>query len=255
MPEPINPYAAPATVEMHPKAAEWLGTPNESLRRTATGLGLVRTGLVLIIINILIGFVGGMLIAAGGGNLDTLRLFLFVLGAIAIIASILGLVGKVFCLSTPAETEAQGWIYAAVGAEVLSLLITAAAVAGLITEANQQTAGHVQQLLNIVAAITFVLFLRKLSMFIGRTDLAQRAMNLLILGAILVGLVLVAIFGGVLAMGNIQANGPQAAGQAMGGMAGLILIVGLGMLVIGLVALAKYLSLLADLKSAIITGR
>ena len=236
MQDPINPYAAPAAVEMHPKAAEWLGTPSPSLGRVANGLGLIRSGGILAIAAVAL-LVGGNI--AGQQRLitfDVFKMLLIVFFGMVIIGGILNLVGKVLCLSTPQETGAQGWIYTSVGTEVISLGIQLTSLFVPLPP----TAVQLQGLLNIVAAVTFILFLRRLGLFIGRTELAQRAVMWLVLGAVMFGVVVLFIV-----LNEPGRNGPLPAGYI-----GLLVV-----LVVLAVWVVKYLSLLADMKSAILTGR
>ena len=248
MQDSFNPYAAPTTLEMHPAASEWLGTPNESLRKVASGLGLIRTGLLLLITVMILFFVGGFFLAFNGGGRDLLPMLLVVFVVAVIVAQILNLVGSIFCLSTPPETGARGWIVASVVAEVLSMIISVATLLGVRTEAGP----GVQQLLGIIAGVTFLLFLRKLGLFIGRPDLAQRAVNLLIifavLFAIMIGSLVVTVMSVQMAIGGQQFRGPAVGPE-------ILIAIGLSVLILGLVALSKYLSLLADMKSAILNGR
>jgi hypothetical protein len=248
MQDSFNPYAAPTTLEMHPAASEWLGTPNESLRKVASGLGLIRTGLLLLITAVVLCFVAGLFAGfAGRGAAGMAQMMLIALIVAIIVAQILNLVGSIFCLSTPSETGARGWIVASVVTEVLSMIIS---LVGLVGIATQELSG-VQQLLGVVACVTFILFLRKLGIFIGRTDLAQRAVNLLILWGVLFAVVAGSV---VMAVADVMPNGgPGARGALPGGE--LLIVIVLSMIVIGLVAIVKYLSLLADMKTAILGGR
>jgi hypothetical protein len=244
----FNPYAAPTTLEMHPAASEWLGTPNESLRKVASGLGLIRTAVLLLVFVVIIFFVGCIFLGLNGGGRDTMQMLLVVFAVMVIVAQILNLVGSIFCLSTPQETGARGWIVASVVTEVLSMVISVGALLGV----RGDGASGVQQLLGIIACVTFILFLRKLGLFIGRPDLAQRAINLLILWGVLFAIIVGSIVLTVLAAQ--QANGGlRFARPAVGPE--ILIAIGLSMIVLGIVAVVKYLSLLADMKSAILNGR
>jgi len=231
---------------MHPRAAEWLGTPNASLRKVASGLGLIRIGLILTIFSVLVSFFGILMIGLVGAGAKALGTTALLFIGMVLVAQILNLIGSILCLSTPAATQARGWIVASLVAEVLSMIISLTTLTGQQFEESQR----VQQLLGIVAYVTFILFLRRLGVFIGRTDLVRRAINLLILWAVLIGLGLVLIAGTVL---SLQGNG-QFVGRSAG-MAGIVLFAGVSMFVVEIVALVKYLGLLADMKSAILTGR
>ena len=247
MQDSFNPYAAPTSLEMHPAATEWLGTPNESLRKVASGLGLIRNGLVLLILAVLLYFAGMAVIALGGVGRNALPMLTDIFEGMVFIGQIMNLLGSIRCLSTPPETQAKGWIVASVVTEVLSMILGLDRLTGKSSEAAQSA----QQLLGIIAFVTFILFLRKLGLFIGRTDLARCAVNLLILWAVLIGLSLALIASAFLLQ---QQNGRQMFGRA--GLGPEIAIVcGVTVLVLSIVALAKYLSLLADMKSAILRER
>jgi len=247
MQDSFNPYAAPTTLEMHPAASEWLGTPNESLRKVASGLGLIRNGLILLILGVLLYVVGMAFVVFGGAGRDALQLLTVLFEGMVFVGQIMNLLGSIRCLSTPPETRARGWIVASVVAEVLSMILGMDQLVGAKSEAAQSA----QQLVGIVAFVTFILFLRQLGLFIGRTDLARRAINLLILWGVLIGLSLALIASAFLLQ---QRNGRQMFGAA--GMGPEIAIVcGVTVLVLSIMALAKYLSLLADMKSAILNGR
>lgn len=234
MQDPFNPYAAPTTLEMHPKAQQWLDTPNESLRKVANGLGLIRTGAIVLILAMLLLFGGLVLININRGGVEDVKMLTLVFQVMAILGAILNLVGSIFCLSTPPESGARSWIFASVAAEVLSMVITAATLLGV----GMDNPLLIQQLLGIIAFVTLILFLRKVGLFIQRPDLARRAVDLLILWGVLIGLILV----------------PRVLGEAAIGRE-VTLAIAVMMLVLAIVALVKYLTLLSSTKSAILGGR
>jgi hypothetical protein len=248
MQEPINPYAAPSTTEMHSKAVEWLGTPSTSLRKVASGLGLIRIGLILTIFSVLVSVFGILMIGLGGAGANALGTTALLFIGMVLVAQVLNLVGTILCLSAPAETQARGWIFASLVAELLNMIPALAARLGLYSDS--EVAQSAELLLGIVAYVTFILFLRKLGQFIGRTDLAQRAVYLLLLGAVLVGLDMVFLASSVL---SVEVKGQL--GVRGAGMAGIALFAGVSMFIVEIVALVKYLGLLADMKSAILAGR
>jgi hypothetical protein len=230
----FNPYAAPTALEMHPKAQQWLDTPNESLRKVASGLGLIRTGVILLILTVVLFIVGIEVIHGNGLGPDAAQTLFLCFRVMLIVTAVLNLVGSIFCLSTPPESGARGWIFASVAAEVLSMVITVAELLGLYVE----NALLFQQLLGIIAFVTLIRFLRKVGLFIQRPDLARRAVDLLILWGVLIGLIV-----GSTALRD-AAIGPE-----------IGLAIAVVMLVLAIVALVKYLTLLSGTKSAILGGR
>ena len=87
-------------------------------------------------------------------------------------------------------------------------------------------------LCSLVAIILFVLFLKRVSEFVGRTDLADRAKTLLGLGGTVF---VVAIVGGGMAIAAPM----------------IVVLIGLILLVVALTMLILYLRLLRDLRLAI----
>src|SRR5438045_3198868 len=55
-----NPYASPTSADIHPVAAQWMGTPSPSLQRVANGLGMIFAGNILILVAV----IGGIGMAA-----------------------------------------------------------------------------------------------------------------------------------------------------------------------------------------------
>ena len=122
------------------------------------------------------------------------------------------LVGPIFCLSVPAETNAKGLIIGAVVLQLLNFSITVLSAAGV----NLGPFAPFAQMFGVLSAICFVLFMRRLSQFIGREDLASRAGRVLMLGLVTV----VAAIGSFFAMFTL---GPAAALLLLG-VAAMMLI-------------------------------
>ncbi len=164
-----NPYAPPSAAPS-PAGAEWMANDPAALSRTAFGLSLVYYGILLILLSIILFFALG---------------FVFGLAAILavpgfLIGSILMFVGPLFCLTVPAETNAKGLIITAVVLQIINI------VAVLLPFAGVDLAGFDSfvQIFSVLSSIFFVLFMRKLAIFIGREDLAKRASNILVGGLV-----------------------------------------------------------------------
>jgi hypothetical protein len=230
MQDEFNPYASPATSTMHPRAAEWLrSTDDPSLQKVAQGLGLIYNGTVTMIVVIIAGIFLALLMgfAAGGGG----AMMIIVIAALALLAAlIMIIVGTLMCLATPEETGAKGLIVASVALYAVGILLS---IVGALTRSElAQNAGG---LASLGGNITFLLFLKQLSQFIGAIQLVERAKLLLILLGVTIGLQLISF---VVALAGV----------------GAIALLALAVIVIGLVSLFLYLGLLNNLRQAIQSG-
>lgn len=229
MQDDFNPYAAPTSSTMHPRAAEWLRAGDPSLQKVARGLGMIYTGTITIILAILGGLILGLVMAfaAGGGG----GMFVFlVAGLAALIGIIMVIVGTLMCLATPEETGAKGFILASV---VLYIVGFCASVVGYLV--GSDPVSMVGTLASLAANILFLLFLKQLSEFIGAIPLAERAKLLLILWGVTVGLQIIVALGGFVQLPLL-------------GLLALVVVI------ISLVSLFLYLGLLDRLRKAIESG-
>ncbi len=251
--DPTNPYASPMATEMDPIAVQWLGTPSPSLTRVANGLGMIYAG---IVVALLAGIGGGILfgVLVAGQNLEAAQLVGFLIFAGTIIAWILNIVGNLFCLATPAETGAQGMIYASVASMGINLIITV----GVWLKIMPDGARNVQLLFGLISGVTFLIFLRRLALFIGRLDLANRARSILIwcAGLFLALVAALAIMIGSAGFAAFQAAAKGRAaelGNAAGGVAtgGFMILV---ILIAALITFVRYANLLTYLRKAILSG-
>jgi hypothetical protein len=95
-----------------------------------------------------------------------------------IAGTVLGLVGRIMCLSVPDNCAASNVIYAAVVCDVAALLITAA---GWVVDVPQLVSS-LSGLLPAVASILFLVFLKKIAAHIRGNVSEQRASIILKLG-------------------------------------------------------------------------
>lgn len=259
---------------------------SEPLRKVSTGFKLVYYGLVLVVLAVIIGIVGMAVLvgaavggAAGGGGggggggaggavAGGAVGLLLVVGGMAIIGSIVGLVGRFHCLAIPDDAgSAKPMIVTSVVLEVISLLssiVNTADNAGgnFIPAQVKMVTGAMGTIFSIVAAILFLLFIRSAAEYIRRPKLGDKAMSVLWLwvgtvGCYIAGVVVaVAGFAAAGAAGGGAggggagggAGGAAGAGAAAGGCIGGILM--LVALVLGLVALVKYARLLTEMSKA-----
>jgi len=152
-------------------------------------------------------------------------------------------------------------IVMSVGATLFALLLHF----GIYLKSLPSGANSLEGLLNIVAAVTFLLFLNRLGKFIGRYDLAKRATSILLwsilsFAALFVGVILfvssvgLAVFEALAAgQGNAQAQF-QAAIQRAGGSALLAIAFIFGSMLIMFITYIVYLMLLNRTRAAILSG-
>jgi len=193
--------------------------------------GLVLTVLAFIPIAFAVPFV-----MYGKPILDSLNpmllgLIMVGLGILLFVAFVLGLSGKVFCLTAPAEMRGKGAICLAAFLDLLAICI---AVGGRMV-VSPQVASDLQYFLMFVSLMCFLVFLRHLGDFMENHEFAKKASRLLILGAVLVLAVLLRRF--------CFSAVPVAA-----------VLFGILPIILGLVGLVLYSRLLLGMKNALRIG-
>jgi len=185
-------------------------------------------GIAIILLSVIGGIVLGMVFAAAGG---TLALFIpaALIGLGVIAGTITGLTGRIFCLDVPEETNARSLIYAAVICDAVAILVSIATWIPNVPE----SISSITNLLSLLATLLFIIFLKRIAKFIGRSELADRAQSILTLGIVLVAL----SFGTALLL------------FVVGPLAGLL---GFVVVVLGLVVFLRYVRLVLDLRKAIL---
>jgi hypothetical protein len=111
----------------------------------------------------------------------------------------------------------------------------------------------------MVSGITFMIFLRQMSLFIGRSDLAARARSVLVACIVLFGVFIGAVLLVVVSVGlefvRAIAAGQNPGGPVNGGaglaIGGLTIV---GVIIAGLIIFVRYTNLLMALRKAILAG-
>jgi hypothetical protein len=160
----------------------------DTFKYTRTGITLVYIGLVLIVLAIIAIPLSAVMRAVP---------LLFAVPALLVASSLLSMIGRILCLSVPKEVGAMGLIYAAVVCDVSSLF---AAVSPMIP--GLPNFSGFSGLLSLAAMVFFLIFLKKLAVFINDSESAARASSLLNLG---IGLVVVMVAMIVLPLVSLQA--------------------------------------------------
>jgi hypothetical protein len=184
MDEPVNPYASPEADITPVPLSEAMLTDLPGLRTTGIGLSLVYYGIIILLLTLIGTVPAGFLVA----SIPAIGFLVLAAGVVVLAASLMMFVGQVLCLAVPSQTGANVYIIVAVVMQIASFVQSFLPVI-------QQFAPRVRfsqpitlllNSLGVISLIFFVLFMRRLSLFLGRNNLARRARNLLIFSAILV---------------------------------------------------------------------
>ena len=218
--EEINPYAPPASMtgEVY-DAAKVFGSP-DALHRVASGLNLVYWGIAIILLST----IGGIFIVAAVGLAGGLLVLSGIVAGILV-----GLVGRVFCLSVPAATHAREIIYAAVAFDIVAVAMTLVRFVMLLPG----WCSDVANLLSFIATVLFVIFMKRVASFINQPGLADQAQGLITMGMVLFVLWVAVLFGAAL----------------LGKLVGLL---GFVLVVFVLVIFLRYVRLLVNLRKEIL---
>jgi len=251
--DPANPYASPQVTMTAAPGVRWLQDPSPSLRQTGLGLSLVFYGIVTMLICLLL--IVFFSVVAMVAVSPMLLLLLVPAGLGILVASILMLIGPIICLAVPEETGAKGLILGSVICQLINLV--GSVVNAIAPNLFPPPVLIVLGLCGIAANVLFVLFMKKLSEYIGRLDLAARARNVLIGVGVVVGLGVVLLMVTFLATGLAATTaGPAAMGRgappATFAQLGCAMLVGVLVLGVGsLVVFLMYVFLIDALRKAL----
>lgn len=213
-----------------------------AFEKVARGLGLIYTGLILVVLAFIGAMVAGGIIAAqvvqvgaapAPGQLPALSplatILLLVVSLLAIVGGIMDIVGKVFCLAIPDKTQATTVIQVSVACTLIGLVLN---IVSQVT--GNQVLSQISSLLSLVAAVVFMIFLIRLGRSLGRFDLADKAKTILTGSFVLVAAILVAFVGAAL----------QAIPAAFAGILVFVTMIGL------LILFVMYVNLISAMKQA-----
>lgn len=193
-----------------------------------------------------------------------------VTGVLGAIGGIVMLLGGLRCTAVPEEVPgAKGKITASVALAVVALLVGVAVnldqlVFHFVPMMASGAAQMVASLLNVIAAVLFLLFTARVAEFIGRPDRAKSAQTVLILyvvmivlGILMIGITIALLFVSGFDPANPNAPPPQI-GQPGGpppnpallGLSFAICGVGCPLIIIALVSLILYARLLVGMAKA-----
>ena len=238
-----NPFAPP-TVEPLVPDDERMQTWTGDLTKTGTGLTLVLFGILSVLVSAAVLGIGVVLAGlafttgsmalnwAGGGGL-------ILGGAGCFIGVLMMFVGPFRCLSAPAAARGRGLIIGSVVCQTLFFGITLFGNILPVIPWIGMAANMIANVASLASHILFVLFMRRIAAFIGRLDLAARARNILICGAIMASCI------GILGIARLVAT--QSGGAFIIGTVSLLAIV-------AAVSFVMYVGLINALRRAIKSG-
>jgi hypothetical protein len=148
----------------------------ETYRYTRMGIALVYAGLVLFVLAMIAIPLSILLRAAP---------LLLAAPLLWIASSLLSMIGRILCLSVPKNVGATGLIYAAVVCDVSSLFAMVSRMFSWLPDLSSFSG-----MLSVAAMLFFLMFLKKLAVFINDSESADRALSLLYLG---IGLIIVMV--------------------------------------------------------------
>ncbi len=202
----------------------------DSLRTVGHGLGLVMLSIAIYVVSVM--YIMLVMFTQSFFLLDTLFV---VTGLVGFVVPILHMVGMGLCLVVPTRSKAKGMVTTAFVLQLLATLITILTTIAAINRPFQndpQPFTMIAGLMIIAGLVLFVLFLARTAEFIDRPKISSRAMMSMYLA--------IATFVLLFLTGML--------GAAIGEVA---LLFGLIPLVVGIIALLRYVGSISQLRSAI----
>ena len=253
--DPVLSYSGLLTVRHRFVVAGFLPMYKQ-LMRVSKGFKLVYIGILLIILGVIGGLLGmciaGGALGAGAGPGAGVLVMLVAGGMLLCVltGSIIGLVGRFFCLAVPERAGvAKPLIIISVILELTGMALGVINHVSLLAGRPIVGAGGVglqgaSVLCTLASAVLFLLFTRSLAMFIRRSDLAEAAMLVLWLWVATIACYAAGV--GVMMAGAMAGGG----GAGVRGGAAIGLAMSLLGLVIAIVALVRYVNLLREMSEA-----
>jgi hypothetical protein len=149
--------------------------PARQLKQTKvpTGISLLYYSLALTTLSIII-----LIITRFAGSL--VFLFVGVIGTIIafVVAQIMAIVGKLFCLTAPERMTGKETIYISVMFDLISIIIAYFQR----IEAFSPNGAGLQTIISAIAYVSFLIFLKQVAEFIHKNNLAKDAEVVLLIG-------------------------------------------------------------------------
>jgi hypothetical protein len=243
----LDPFSnQPALPESSLSETDWL-SKYPSLRRVAIGLGMIYASIVITLLLVIGGFFSMLFFHKQPFTLASPYMVISILYALEFLTT----VGTLLCLSTPSDSGANNYIVSSVMFMLISISITLAAS---FFQSLPEMIKNINPPAWVVSEILFVLYLRKLALFLNAPKLVIAARKVLI-AVIISGGLFLAFFHFISEIYNpTRMRLPQANTPAPG----FALAFGLTTLawcIVSLYVLVKYGNLLSNLRKTIRSGQ
>ena len=187
MTDPLNPQTSPQTETVLAPGVQWAQSNSPSMKKTRLGLSLITLTIVITLI-CTIGMFFGMMLLMGTKGFDEKWIKVTITVARILAASLIYVIGPIFCLAVPAESGAKGFL---AGSIVLNLISIVTSIVQVITPmAFTNVVFNIIGICGFIGFLMFIIFMQKLSEYIGRYDLVTRSKTVLILYIIFVVIVM-----------------------------------------------------------------
>jgi hypothetical protein len=200
MNEAENPYASPQADLGATLFVEGMSDDLPGLRTTGIGLSLVYYGIILILLTIL-GSVFSLpwFPSFGQSSPPSFVVYSMLIGVPLLIGCLLVFAGQIVCLFVPSQTGAKGFIISAVILQIAQVLqpFLPMVQTGFTSLNLPKPVAILLNLLSGISVILFMLFMRKLSMSLGRKELTNKARNVLVFSSILLVVYFIEIYAGL----------------------------------------------------------
>ena len=235
----------PPTAEPRAPGIEWMQTATGDFTKTRIGLSLVYFGILIVLLAVAVLTIGNVAAQYALYAPHATRMITLAGTAGLLIGGLMIFVGPFFCLAVPAATRARGLIIGSVVCQALflvtvTLLLVSFLPITLVTLGMVLAAPLISLIAIFLSNIFFVLFMRRLAIFIGRMDLAERARKILTL----TGVVIASFFGLGLV---VDLMGPGFILVRPGSVLSIAILV---LLVVSVVLFVRYANLVNDLRLA-----
>ena len=213
----------------------------DELRRVGAGLRMVLMGLGVVVVNAITAVVFAFLFAEPGKEptaiveamaRDHTAAYTVLIG-LEVLANVLAITGKVYCLSIPAAAGASQFILMAVACGGIGLALR---VVGQVPEIDRSVLEFAQMgpVFTMVGFLFFLRFLRRLAVYLGSAPLLSKAIRVQSLTVALMVAVLVTLIG-----------------SGLGLATSATVIIMMGLLVAALFVFALYATLVRGLRRTV----
>lgn len=224
-----------------------------AMTNVADGLRFVHLGFLLVAVAAVLKLFTVCCLSREPGNFELVRGLSVAIALLQLSGSLVGLIGRLLCLSVPAESgAAKPLISISVALELLGAFLEIVLVSdGLggdfLPPVVRASGGLAALVFSVTSTILFLLFVKSCARYVGRDDLAGKAMSVLWLWVSIVVCLVLAIIFPLVGIG--RGAGRDAELVAIGAW----IVLGFTSLVLLVVVLLRYSYVLRALRAACLT--